>query len=186
MTECGIKRFTICALVLCALCMTSNASVGPLAAVRFSPLLYSAVAYGPGIVPVNAPSDLPSRLHVYNAPLIVPVGLKTEATYTAKTPGSEHVASLPGHIQSASSINLEQAPGSKDSNSLPPSIAIHESPIPAALSLSISPYLIRAQIVVPTEATYVAKNLGVEHTAPLPGHTISATSLNLQPAPGSK
>ncbi|XP_055850276.1 uncharacterized protein LOC129914598 [Episyrphus balteatus] len=166
--------------------MTSNANVVPLAAVRFSPLLYSAVAYGPGIVPVNAPSALPSGTHIYNAPLIVPVGLKTEATYTAKTLGSEHVASLPGHLNSASSINLEQAPGSKDSSSLPSSVAIHGSPIPAALPLSISPLFIQAPLLVPTEAKYVAKNLGVEHVAPLPGHTVSATSLNLQPAPGSK
>ncbi|XP_055839282.1 adult cuticle protein 1-like [Episyrphus balteatus] len=178
-------KFIISALVLCALSMTSNASVVPLSAVRFSPLLYSAVAYGPGIVPVNAPSDLPSGLHVYGVPLIVPVGLKTEATYTAKTPGSEHVATLSGHLNSASFINLRTIPATKDSNSLPPSVAIHGSPNLVVLPYSISPLTIPAPLVLQTEAKYVAKNLGVEHIAPLPGHTISATSLNLQPAPGS-
>lgn len=34
-------------------------------------------------------------------------------------------------------------------------------------------------------AQYVAANRGSVHTAPLPGHVASATSLNLQPAPGT-
>ncbi|XP_036328164.1 adult cuticle protein 1-like [Rhagoletis pomonella] len=32
---------------------------------------------------------------------------------------------------------------------------------------------------------YVAKTRGAVHTAPLPGHTTSATSLNISPAPGT-
>lgn len=40
-------------------------------------------------------------------------------------------------------------------------------------------------IVAAAPATYVAANRGIVHTAPLPGHAISATSLNLDPAPGT-
>lgn len=46
---------------------------------------------------------------------------------------------------------------------------------------------IHAPVIVAAEpaATYVAANRGSVHTAPLPGHAISATSLNLDPAPGA-
>lgn len=60
------------------------------------PAHYSAVAYA-------APA-----VH-YAAPALVPV--HAEATYTAANRGAVHVASLPGHSQSAASINLEAAPG---------------------------------------------------------------------------
>lgn len=42
-------------------------------------------------------------------PSIVPVA--TEGTYTAINNGAVHVASLPGHLHSAQSVNLEKAPG---------------------------------------------------------------------------
>ncbi|XP_055904442.1 adult cuticle protein 1-like [Eupeodes corollae] len=34
-------------------------------------------------------------------------------------------------------------------------------------------------------ATYVAKTLGAVHAAPLPGHTQSASAVNVDPAPGT-
>ncbi|XP_055921087.1 adult cuticle protein 1-like [Eupeodes corollae] len=186
-------KFFICALVMCALSTTALSNVVPLA--LSSPLLYSA---GPGYVIDNsqqivfpAPSA-PSGVYLYSSPLVLPsVRLSAEGTYIERTPGSEHIASLPGHYASASSINLQQAPGTnqdktRDSSTLAPSVAIHGSAFPAVFPLTYSPFVIPAPIVVPSEATYVAKNLGIEHIAPLPGHSLSALSLNLEPAPGSK
>lgn len=40
-------------------------------------------------------------------------------------------------------------------------------------------------IVAKHEAQYTAANRGSVHTAPLPGHAVSQTSLNLAPAPGT-
>ena len=39
--------------------------------------------------------------------------------------------------------------------------------------------------VAPAEATYTAATRGAVHTAPLPGHALSQTSLNVQAAPGT-
>ncbi|XP_055921127.1 adult cuticle protein 1-like [Eupeodes corollae] len=180
-------KFFICILALFALSLSrTQANIVPLA---LNPVLYSA-AFGSSPVVVSAQSPV----HLYNAPLIVPsVGLTPQASYVAKTPGSEHIASLPGHFISSSSINLEQAQGIStnenkiikySSSSLAPSVAVHGSVIP----LTYSSFIVQppASIVLPTQATYLAKNLGVEHIAPLPGHSISATSLNLEPAPGSQ
>lgn len=44
------------------------------------------------------------------APAVVAVAA-APASYVAKTRGAVHVAPLPGHIQSAASVNLEPAPG---------------------------------------------------------------------------
>ncbi|KAL7034856.1 hypothetical protein ACKWTF_008145 [Chironomus riparius] len=54
-----------------------------------------------------------------------------------------------------------------------------------------SPYVaapyVHAPVVaaIPHTATYTAANKGSVHTAPLPGHAVSQTSLNLAPAPGT-
>lgn len=60
------------------------------------------------------------------------------------------------------------------------------APAPAAY-LAHSHAHIHAPVIVAAApaATYVAANRGIVHTAPLPGHAISATSLNLDPAPGA-
>ena len=43
-----------------------------------------------------------------------------------------------------------------------------------------------AKVIVPgVAASYTAANRGSVHTAPLPGHAVSQTSLNLAPAPGT-
>lgn len=39
--------------------------------------------------------------------------------------------------------------------------------------------------VAPLGAGYTAATRGAVHTAPLPGHAVSQTSLNLAPAPGT-
>ena len=39
--------------------------------------------------------------------------------------------------------------------------------------------------IAPAEATYTAATRGAIHTAPLPGHVLSQTSLNVQPADGT-
>lgn len=48
-------------------------------------------------------------------------------------------------------------------------------------------HLIHAHVphVVPGPATYQAITRGAVHTAPLEGHSVSQTSLNLEPAPGT-
>jgi len=51
-----------------------------------------------------------------------------------------------------------------------------------------SPYAahVAAPVVpLPHAASYTAANRGSVHTAPLPGHAVSQTSLNLAPAPGT-
>ena len=40
-------------------------------------------------------------------------------------------------------------------------------------------------VALPHAASYTAANRGSVHTAPLPGHAVSQTSLNLAPAPGT-
>ncbi|XP_055921441.1 uncharacterized protein LOC129952699 [Eupeodes corollae] len=191
-------KFFNCAIFVVVMFMNSEANVLPL---TLSPVLpYSATAYGSAVavshynsqpILVHQPTTvIRAATHVYNTPLIWPFTTNTVGTYIAKTLGSEHIASLPGHLNSASSINLEQAPGVKKENINEPissSVAIHGSYIRTPLSSSQLIVPSPASFVLPIpEAKYIAKNLGVEHVAPLPGHIISATSLNLQPAPGSK
>ena len=40
-------------------------------------------------------------------------------------------------------------------------------------------------VAAPGPATYQAITRGAVHTAPLEGHSVSQTSLNLEPAPGT-
>ncbi|KAH8413296.1 hypothetical protein KR009_009766, partial [Drosophila setifemur] len=54
-------------------------------------------AHGPAVVAAHAPA-------------VVAIAAP-EASYVAKTRGAVHVAPLPGHSQSAASVNLEPAPG---------------------------------------------------------------------------
>ncbi|BFF95682.1 adult cuticle protein 1 [Drosophila madeirensis] len=83
------------------------------------------------------------------------------------------------------------------------SVAVHASAVPAALPLALSPagpVLIQSSPVHATivaapapavvalaapAASYVAKTRGAVHVAPLPGHSQSAASVNLEPAPGT-
>ncbi|XP_055375798.1 mucin-5AC-like [Condylostylus longicornis] len=57
----------------------------------------------------------------------------------------------------------------------------------AVLAAAPSPAIIAepATVLVPAEGTYLAKTRGSEHLAPLPGHINSASSINLEPAPGT-
>lgn len=58
---------------------------------------------------VSVGPSLHSAVHAVHAPAILPVA--HEGTYTAANRGSVHVAPLPGHLQSATSLNLAPAPG---------------------------------------------------------------------------
>lgn len=63
------------------------------------------VQSGPAVVHAAAPAIVAAP-----APAVVAVAA-APASYVAKTRGAVHVAPLPGHIQSAASVNLEPAPG---------------------------------------------------------------------------
>ncbi|KAJ6649292.1 Adult cuticle protein 1 [Pseudolycoriella hygida] len=87
----------------------------PLAAYQYAPLSYTARSLP--LTYAAAPAihyDYAPAVHTYAelrtpAAAIIPVA--AEGTYTAVNKGAIHVAPLPGHSQSASSVNLEPAPG---------------------------------------------------------------------------
>ncbi|XP_043662584.1 adult cuticle protein 1 [Drosophila teissieri] len=80
----------------------------PLALSPAGPVL---IQSGPAVVaaPVPAVVSAPAVVAAH-APAVVAVAAP-EASYVAKTRGAVHVAPLPGHVQSAASVNLEPAPG---------------------------------------------------------------------------
>nr|XP_016945624.1 adult cuticle protein 1 [Drosophila suzukii] len=74
----------------------------PLSLSPAGPLL---IQSGPAVIAAPAPAVIAAH-----APAVVAVAAP-EASYVAKTRGAVHVAPLPGHVQSAASVNLEPAPG---------------------------------------------------------------------------
>uniref|UniRef100_A0A1A9W1T6 Adult cuticle protein 1 n=1 Tax=Glossina brevipalpis TaxID=37001 RepID=A0A1A9W1T6_9MUSC len=98
-------------VVLFALALGVQSSVLPLA---------GTVVVGPGSVAVQAAVHPvhpvvvgPGPVQVVAGPAVVPavVAAAPVGTYIAKTRGAVHVAPLPGHLNSAASVNLEPAPG---------------------------------------------------------------------------
>ncbi|EDX04124.1 adult cuticle protein 1 [Drosophila simulans] len=75
----------------------------PLALSPAGPVL---IRSGPAVVA----APVPAAVVAAHAPAVVAVAAP-EASYVAKTRGAVHVAPLPGHVQSAASVNLEPAPG---------------------------------------------------------------------------
>ncbi|XP_067624090.1 adult cuticle protein 1 [Eurosta solidaginis] len=73
----------------------------------------------PGSVAVHASAiptvvDASQPVQIITSPVVAPAVVAVapvEGTYVAKTRGAVHVAPLPGHAQSAASVNLEPAPG---------------------------------------------------------------------------
>jgi hypothetical protein len=102
---------------------------------------------------------------------------KAPATYTAQTLGSVHTAPLEGHEFSQTSLNVAPAPGSSDLKA----VAATYLPQQAAAT----EWAVPATILAKSPATYTAQTLGAVHTAPLEGHELSQTSLNVAPAPGT-
>ncbi|XP_034471669.1 adult cuticle protein 1 [Drosophila innubila] len=118
-------------VVLFALAYGANSSVVPLlttahgTVVVGAPAVAGSVAVHASAVPAAVPVALapagpvliqsgPAIVHA--APAVVhaasPVVVAAApASYVAKTRGAVHVAPLPGHVQSAASVNLEPAPG---------------------------------------------------------------------------
>jgi len=72
-----------------------------------SSVIHSAESIRTGRFPVD---PVPAAVVAAHAPAVVAVAAP-EASYVAKTRGAVHVAPLPGHVQSAASVNLEPAPG---------------------------------------------------------------------------
>ncbi|XP_004521789.1 adult cuticle protein 1-like [Ceratitis capitata] len=72
-----------------------------------------------------------------------------------------------------------------------PGISLSQGPLGAAIAAPIAAPLvspIAASLAAPLgtgPGVYVAKTRGAIHTAPLPGHLNSATSVNVAPAPGT-
>ncbi|KAH8271083.1 hypothetical protein KR018_007373, partial [Drosophila ironensis] len=83
----------------------------PLALAPHGPVL---IQSGPAVVAAHAPAVVAAHaapvVLAAPAPAVVAVAAP-EASYVAKTRGAVHVAPLPGHVQSAASVNLEPAPG---------------------------------------------------------------------------
>ncbi|KAJ6632680.1 Adult cuticle protein 1 [Pseudolycoriella hygida] len=112
-------KFAI-AVVILALGVFAQAGYVPLAynlpyAAPYAPLSYTARSLP--LTYAAAPAihyDYAPAVHTYAelrtpAAAIIPVA--AEGTYTALNKGAVHVASLPGHSQSISSVNLEPALG---------------------------------------------------------------------------
>ena len=83
-----------------------HASTGPanLVLAEHSGIIHLASHHGSTILQIAAP------VLVAPAPIVLAAA---EGTYVAKTRGAIHTAPLPGHINSASSINFEAAPGTQ-------------------------------------------------------------------------
>ncbi|CAD7079321.1 unnamed protein product [Hermetia illucens] len=112
-------KFVI-AVVMLALAAGAQSGYVPLPYLA-SPLSYTAVsgpgyyAAAPGAVAVHA-SPLVSAysapaITAYSAPVVAPAVVAAEGSYVAQNRGAVHVAPLPGHLNSAASVNLEPAPG---------------------------------------------------------------------------
>lgn len=59
------------------------------------------------------------------------------------------------------------------------------TPYAAVAYNHVVPAVAPVVVAAPAEARYVAANRGAVHDAPLPGHTVSQQSLNLEPAQGT-
>uniref|UniRef100_A0A182QIS8 Uncharacterized protein n=1 Tax=Anopheles farauti TaxID=69004 RepID=A0A182QIS8_9DIPT len=86
-------------------------------------------------------------------------------------------------------------PGSTVIQSNPPATVVHALPAPIAVDINGTPTLLLAPgpvapavvaVAAPAPAaTAVSATRGAVHVAPLPGHSVSQTQLNLAPAPGT-
>ncbi|XP_055837154.1 adult cuticle protein 1-like [Episyrphus balteatus] len=112
-------KFAVFAVVVLALALGAQSSVilgapGPLLAVSGP----AGIVTVPGAVSIQA---APGAISLQQGPAVAvaapavvaaaPVVVGAEGTYVAKTRGAVHVAPLPGHLQSAASVNLQPAPG---------------------------------------------------------------------------
>ncbi|XP_055918224.1 adult cuticle protein 1-like [Eupeodes corollae] len=90
---------------------------------------------------------------------------------------------LPNGAVSIQGSVIQGIPNIVSIQGLPAAVTVAQSPIPAVALPA--PVAVAAPAVVGVEGTYVAKTRGAVHVAPLAGHTQSAASVNLQPAPGT-
>lgn len=86
-------------------------------------------------------------------------------------------------------------PGATVIQSNPPPTVVHALPAPVAVDVNGTPTLLLAPsplgpavvaLAPAPGATAVSATRGAVHVAPLPGHSVSQTQLNLAPAPGSE
>ncbi|KAG4073785.1 hypothetical protein HA402_001009 [Bradysia odoriphaga] len=123
-------KFTI-AVVMMALAVSAQAGLAPFAPLAYSlpyaaPYQYAPLSYTARSLPlayaaapafynyeyapaIRAYPEINTYAEIRSPAAIVPVA--AEGTYTAINKGAVHVAPLPGHGLSASSVNLESAPG---------------------------------------------------------------------------
>jgi Cuticle protein len=158
---------------------------------------YSA-QYSPAAVHYATPyAAYPAAQHIatpwaYSAPAVyaapATILAKAPATYTAVTKGSIHTAPLEGHELSQTSLNVAPAPGTSDSETIAVATSYAAQPAVVASPWTYSApavYAAPATILAKAPATYTAQTRGSIHTAPLEGHELSQTSLNVAPAPGT-
>ncbi|XP_055917911.1 adult cuticle protein 1-like [Eupeodes corollae] len=91
---------------------------------------------------------------------------------------------LPNGAVSIQGSVIQGIPNILSIQGLPAAVTVAQSPI-QAVALPAPVAAVAAPAVVGVEGTYVAKTRGAVHVAPLAGHTQSAASVNLQPAPGT-
>jgi hypothetical protein len=122
------------------------------------------------------------------------------AGHFVAAPAITQYSSLPAHVVAAPAISyahhveapaavqiVHSAPLVKQVVAAPQTIiAAPNTIVPAPLAYASPLAVAHAPVVVAkAAASYTAVNRGAVHTAPLPGHDVSQTSLNLAPAPGT-
>ena len=104
-------------------------------------------------------------------------------------PAISQIASAPAHLPISWSHQVSAvhpaviaAPHAVQIASHYAAAPVHYAPAHYAQAIHVSPAVLPVHKVA---ATYTAATLGAVHTAPLEGHSISRTNLNLAPAPGT-
>lgn len=162
-------------MALFAACVQSSGVVS------YSGLPYAS-AYNSGVY--GAPSYVSAPITQYSSyPAIAsPVAYASSPVAYASSPLA-YAASPVSYA--ASPVAYAAAPVSYSSYSAP-SVYTAASPLAYAAKAYAVPSVYQAPAVIAKlGATYTAATRGAVHTAPLEGHALSQTSLNVAPAPGT-
>jgi Cuticle protein len=131
------------------------------------------VAYSAPVVGYSAPAVVAApRTVAYSAPAVVAAPVVEQRTVVAAPVAQTYVA----QAYAAPVAHAYTAPA-----------AVVAAPVAQAYAAPVAHAYAAPAAVYAAEhsATYTAANRGSVHTAPLPGHAVSQTSLNVAPAPGT-
>lgn len=138
---------------------------------QYSSIPASTVLHTPGSVEVRSIAHAaPTYEYVRSAPVVAhaPAVELVRSAYTPTVYSAPHVYSPT--VYAAPSVRYA-APAVE--------YVRHAAPVVETVEVRSAPAV---ATVIPHEAKYTAANLGAVHEAPLPGHALSQTSLNLAPA----